>query len=255
VSSTSAAIPQASERTVKDTFQKIWTRTDCRSATRLDPLSEDIAKVVLPLLPKPDGIRVLEAGSGRGMISALLAERGYDVTLLDTSKEALEISREVFRVRHCGFRAIQGSIFAVPVPDRFYDVVWNAGVLEHFYFHEQVEAIRELVRALKPGGLLITLNPSARGWVYRTGKVVAELRGKWAVGQEFPVRTLRKHCLRLDLSLLEERDVLPEYQFRFFGKYGYPFFELGRRSHLVRRAYLKALGGYLKLSVIRKDLR
>jgi SAM-dependent methyltransferase len=194
----------------------------------------------------------MEAGSGKGMVSALLAERGYDVTLLDTSREALEISREVFRNRSCSFRAIQGSMFAIPVPDEFYDVIWNAGVLEHFYFHEQVEAIRELVRALKPGGLLITLNPSARGWVYRAGKAVAELRGTWEVGQEFPVRSLRKHCLSLGLSLLEERDVLPEHQFRFFGKYGYPLFALGRRSQLVRAAYLKSLGGYLKLTVIRK---
>jgi len=244
---------QASERLVKDTFRDVWTRTDPRSATRLDPLSEDIAKVVLPLLPKPDGIRVLEAGSGTGRISALLAERGYDVTLLDTSREALEISREVFRIRHCRFRPIQGSIFALPVPDGFYDVIWNAGVLEHFHFHEQVEALRELVRALRPRGLLITLNPSARGWVYRTGKVVAELRGKWAVGQEFPVRTLLKHCLTLSLSLVQEEDVLPQHQFRFFGKCGYPFFELGRRSQLVRHAYLKILGGYLRLSVIRKE--
>lgn len=253
MSNAPTAIPQASERVVSDTFRRVWARTDSHSATRLDPLSEDIAKVVLPLLPKPDGVRVLEAGSGKGMISALLAERGYDVTLLDTSREALEISREVFRIRNRSFRAIQGSMFAIPTPDGFYDVIWNAGVLEHFYFHEQVEAIRELVRALKPGGLLITLNPSARGWVYRAGKVIAERRGKWAVGQEFPVRTLRKHCLSLDLSMMEERDVLPEYQFRFFGRYGYLLFALGRRSRLVRHAYLKALGGYLKLSVIRKD--
>jgi SAM-dependent methyltransferase len=247
-----AAIPQSSEKIVSETFRRAWARTAPGSAALLDPLSEDIAKVVLPLLPKPGGTRVMEAGSGKGMISALLAERGYDVTLLDTSHEALEIGRQVFRIRQCGFRAIQGSLFAIPVPDGFYDVIWNAGVLEHFYFHEQVEAIRELVRALKPGGLLITLNPSARGWVYRAGKAVAELRGTWAVGQEFPVRTLRKHCLSLNLSLLEERDVLPEHQFLFFGKYGYPFFALGRRSQLISQAYLRALGGYLKLTVIKK---
>ena len=221
--------------------------------TQLDPLSEDIARVVLPLLPKPNGIKIMEAGSGKGMISALLAQRGYDVTLLDTSREALNISREVFRTRRCGFRAIQGSMFAVPVPDGFFDVIWNAGVLEHFYFHEQVEAIRELARALKPGGRLITLNPSAHGWVYRAGKAIAEFRGTWGVGQEFPVRTLRGHCLSLNLDVIEERDVLPEHQFRFFGKYGDPLFALGQRSRVMRQAYLKSLGGYLKLTVIRKN--
>ena len=250
MSTTLDAVPRASEKTVTDTFRKIWTQAG--SPTEADPLSEDIAKVVHPLLPKPCGIRILEAGSGRGMVSALLAERGYDVTLLDTSIEALEISREVFRVRHRAFRGIQASLFDLPVPDGFYDVIWNAGVLEHFHFHEQVEAIRELARSLKPRGLLITLNPSAQGWVYRAGKVVAEQRGAWAVGQEFPVRTLRSHCLMLGLSLEQEMDVLPEYQFRFLGKYGRPFFLLGRRSQWVRGAYLKVLGGYLKLSIIRK---
>jgi SAM-dependent methyltransferase len=253
VSTTPVATLHSSEKTVSETFRRAWARTDPDVATQLDSLSADISMVVLPLLPKPGGIRVMEAGSGKGMVSALLAERGYDVTLLDTSREALELSREVFRIRRCGFRAVQGSMFAIPVPDGFYDVIWNAGVLEHFYFHEQVRAIGELVRTLKPGGLLITLNPSARGLVYRAGKVIAELRGTWGVGQEFPVRTLRKHCLSLDLRLVEERDVLPEHQFGFFGKYGYPFFALARRSHLVRNAFLKTLGGYLKLSVITKN--
>jgi SAM-dependent methyltransferase len=245
--------PPASERLVRDTFQDLWTRTDPRLTTRLDPLSEDIAEVLLALLPKPDGIRVLEAGSGTGMISALLAERGYGLTLLDISREALEISRGVFRIRHCRFQAIQASIFALPVPDGFFDVIWNAGVIEHFHFDEQVEALRELVRALKPQGLLVTLNPSARGRVYRAGKVIAELRGKWTVGQEFPVRTLKKHCLKLGLSLVHEEDVLPEHQFRFFGRYGDPFFELGRRWDVIRLAYRKVFGGYLRLSVISKE--
>jgi SAM-dependent methyltransferase len=253
LSSIPAAIPHSSEKLVTETFRKAWACIDPGSVTQLDPLSEDIARVVLPLLPKPNGIKIMEAGSGKGMISALLAQRGYDVTLLDTSREALNISREVFRTRRCGFRAIQGSMFAVPVPDGFFDVIWNAGVLEHFYFHEQVEAIRELARALKPGGRLITLNPSAHGWVYRAGKAIAEFRGTWGVGQEFPVRTLRGHCLSLNLDVIEERDVLPEHQFRFFGKYGDPLFALGQRSRVMRQAYLKSLGGYLKLTVIRKN--
>jgi SAM-dependent methyltransferase len=246
------ANPPASEKLVKETFRDLWTRSDPRSKTRLDPLSEDITEVLLALLPKPDGIRVLEAGSGTGRVSALLAERGYEVTLLDISREALEISREVFRIRHCRFQAIQGSIFALPVPDGFFDVIWNAGVIEHFHFDEQVEALRELARALKPQGLLVTLNPSARGRVYRAGKVIAELRGKWAVGQEFPVRTLQKHCLKLGFSLVHEEDVLPEHQFRFFGRYGDPFFAAGRQSQPIRLAYLKMFGGYLRLSVVRK---
>jgi len=255
LSTAPVALSQPSEKMVSETFRRAWARADRGAALHLDPLSEAIAGVLYPLLPALAGQRILEAGSGKGMISALLAQRGYKVTLLDTSREALEISREVFRARQCRFRAVHGSLFALPAPDGFYDVIWNAGVLEHFYFHEQVEALRELLRALKPEGRLITLNPSARGWIYRAGKAIAERRGTWGVGQEFPVHSLRKHCEALGAKLVEERDVLPEFQFRFFGKYGEPFFALGRKSPTIRSAYLKALGGYLKLSVIEKGKR
>ena len=204
-----------SETAVQQTFQLIWSKADPTQAAKLDSMCEDIAAVLFSVLPEGQRISILEAGSGTGRISALLAKASHDVTLLDTSREALAISRRVFHLSGQSFKAIQGSMFRIPVPDETYDLVWNAGVLEHFYFDEQVEALREVTRVLKPHGLLVTLNPSARGWIYRLGKFIAEKRGSWAYGQEFPVKTLYPHCELLGLVLSHEEDVLPEYQFSF----------------------------------------
>lgn len=252
MSKTTASARLSSEAMVAETFRKLWTRTQVHLAARLDPLSEDIAKIILPLLPRLNGVRVLEAGSGTGRISALFAEQGYEVTLLDTSNEALEISREVFRIRQCRFQAIQGSIFHIPVASEYFDVVWNAGVLEHFRFPEQLRAVHELARVLKLGGHLVTFNPSARGWIYRAGKFIAERRGKWTVGEEFPVTTLREHCERLGLRLVSEREVAPEHQFTFFGRLGDPLRALCAKSPSAQAATLRMFGGYLKLSVIQR---
>lgn len=241
-----------SEAKVQQTFQHLWAEADPNRAAKADPLSKDIAAVLFSLLPASRGLSILEAGSGTGKISVMLAQAGHEVTLLDTSLEALAISRRVFELSRRTFRAIQGSMFRIPVPDATYDVVWNAGVIEHFHFGEQVDALQELTRVLKPTGLLITLNPSADGLIYRAGKYLSERRGTWGVGQEFPVRSLQPHCRELGLSLLDERDVLPWQQFSFWGRYGQPLLNVCRKSGLARGITLRLFGGYLKLSIIRR---
>lgn len=242
----------ASEGKVQETFGQIWAKSNPEQAAQLDPMSRDIAAIVLSLLPKNRACSILEAGSGTGRISAILAKAGHHLTLLDVSRESFEISRLVFRSSWAPLRAIQASMFQIPMPDETYDVVWNAGVIEHFYFEEQVKALREMVRVLKPKGTLITLNPSAHGRIYRLGKYISEKRGTWQFGQEFPVESLRSHCQLLGLELLEERDVLPHYQFSFFPRPASYFVRIGRSLPLFQRATLFLAGGYLRLSVVRK---
>ena len=249
---TGIGICSRSETAVQQTFQQIWSKADPTLAAKLDSMCKDIAAVMFSILPEGQRNSILEAGSGTGRISALLAKAGDDVTLLDTSREALAISRKVFHLSGQSFKAIQGSMFRIPVADETYDFVWNAGVLEHFYFDEQVEALREVTRVLKPDGLLVTLNPSARGWIYRLGKFMAEKRGSWAYGQEFPVKTLRPHCEVLGLVLRHEEDVLPEYQFSFIPLVGRYIFAACRIVPGMRWPVLKTVGGYLKLSIIIK---
>jgi ubiquinone/menaquinone biosynthesis C-methylase UbiE len=238
------------EQTVKGTFQKIWSEADLESMVRLSPMDEEIAHVVLRNLPAKADCRILEAGSGSGKVSVQIAQAGHVLTLLDICQEALEISKQVFRLKQCGFRAICASMFSMPVHDRSFDVVWNAGVIEHFYYAEQVKALSEMARVLKPGGMIITLNPSHRGWLYRWGKYRMEKSGIWPYGQEFPVTSLGRHCRDLGLRLVAEREVLPEFQYLFHGERGARLFRACQKFPLLKRLTGGIFGGYLKLSLI-----
>jgi ubiquinone/menaquinone biosynthesis C-methylase UbiE len=81
------------------------------------------------------GNRVLELGSGTGMLSAYLATQGAEVHLLDKSKENLEFSREVFIEAGVNGTFHQHDVtgnFAATVGPKQFDVVWSSGLLEHF---------------------------------------------------------------------------------------------------------------------------
>lgn len=184
-------------------WQEYWARNRDHEVI-LDPLSSAIFREVLAGMGDPNGKKILEAGSGRGIISAELAACGADVHLLDLSEEAIGIARRYFSSRGLGGSFTQGDILALPFADKSFEVVWNAGVLEHFDASDQVRAVKEMARVLRPGGLFISFNPSARAVFYRLGKRRAEEQGVWPYGPETPVESLKGQCSEAGLSARKE---------------------------------------------------
>jgi SAM-dependent methyltransferase len=94
--------------------------------------------------------RVLEAGCGTGHFATLLGQR-YDAAVV-----AIDLEWE--GIRYCRDRQMarpaQASIAALPFPDGAFDLVTNMDVLVHFPEGQEVAPFAELVRVVKPGGLL-----------------------------------------------------------------------------------------------------
>ncbi|WP_018157693.1 class I SAM-dependent methyltransferase [Demetria terragena] len=118
-----------------------------------------------PVMP---GISVLDVGCGQGRHSFEALRRGAAVTAFDSSESdladvktmfgAMELEGEVAiggqgQVRH-------GDARAMEFPDATFDRVIAAEVLEHI--HEDVDAMREIARVTKPGGLVAVSVP--RWW-------------------------------------------------------------------------------------------
>ena len=104
--------------------------------------------------------RALEAGCGTGYFSHLLqSERSWPMFPLDISTEGLRYARAL------GVAApVQGDIRNLPFADGTFDLVVSMDVLVHITRGEEAAPVRELVRVLRRGGLLV-VRAAAFDWL------------------------------------------------------------------------------------------
>ena len=96
--------------------------------------------------------RVLDVGGGPGTYAAWLADRGYDVRLVDP----LPLHVDQALARAAGrFTAVEGDARSLDEPDESYDAVLLLGPLYHLVDRgDRLAALGEAQRALRAGGLL-----------------------------------------------------------------------------------------------------
>ena len=115
--------------------------------------AEEAAAFLLPDL-RP-GMSILDVGCGPGSITRGLAERVAPgpVVGLDLSRDTLEAARaDAARRGLANLRYEEGSVYALPFPDASFDVAYAHQVLQHL--RERPAALREMLRVVRPGGLL-----------------------------------------------------------------------------------------------------
>jgi ubiquinone/menaquinone biosynthesis C-methylase UbiE len=167
-------------------------------------MSKTILEELLKSCECVKGKRILEAGCGRGMISLAMAELGADVYLLDISPDALQLAKNHFASKNMHASFTHGDILYPPFEAATFDIIWNAGVMEHFEDNAQLKILRDFTNMIKPGGFFITFNPYDGAFFYKIGKRFAEQKGRWPYGPEFPVRSLKEKCKTAGLTVLKE---------------------------------------------------
>jgi ubiquinone/menaquinone biosynthesis C-methylase UbiE len=102
-------------------------------------------------LPPPPA-RVLDIGGATGPYSRALADRGYEVHLLDLMPRHVEAAR----TRSGIASSIAGDARCLPWPDNLADAVLLMGPLYHLCTAEdRLQALREARRVAKPGGIVV----------------------------------------------------------------------------------------------------
>lgn len=158
------------------------------------------------LLGGAEGLRSIELGSGRGDVSALLAKRGAEVTLLDRSEAALREARWRFDRLNLDARYTSDDMLGnLASRAGSFDLSLSLGVVEHFVRDDRTRVIEAHRRVLRPGGLAMISVPHAWCVPYRVWKAYLELRGWWPYGMELPYarRELRRRCLEAGFTQVE----------------------------------------------------
>ncbi len=194
------------------------------------------------------GKRVLEVGAGTGRDSFGMVEQGASVFMLDYSTNSLNIIKNIATEEKVEVSPVGGNAFSLPFPGGSFDLVFHQGLLEHFREKEAANLLRENVRVLKSGGLLLVDVPQ-RYHIYTAMKHVLIAMDKWFAGweREFSIPELDK--------LLRSFGVVPIYR---YGEWMYPSL-----FYRVTREGLRKLGITLPLNptpikpltILRKKVR
>jgi ubiquinone/menaquinone biosynthesis C-methylase UbiE len=159
------------------------------------------------------GARILEVGAGTGRDSAYMMNDGAELHLLDYSKNSLSLICKALPVSS-RVNPVGADAFRAPFRDETFDVVFHQGLLEHFRPVEARALLKENIRILKTGGILLVDVPQ-RWHVYTLVKHVLIAMNAWFAGweREFSVRELRGELTSLGMRFVHA-----------YGEWMYPSF-------------------------------
>ena len=129
--------------------------SDIYDATRgfLPGISEQVTDFILNLVSPTADTKFYETGIGTGRIAVPIAKRGYSYTGVDISEKMLaELHQKLEGVSH-KLTAIKGDATALPFDNNSFDVALVVHVFHLISAWKQ--ALAEIRRVLKPGGILL----------------------------------------------------------------------------------------------------
>jgi len=126
-------------------------------------------KIVYQFLKNYDKATILDLGCGPGMMVDYCAERGFEFFGVDISDRM--INECIKRFGHLdSVHFSVGKLQSLDFADSSFDVILCMGALEYVNEDEVDKALLEMLRVLKPGGIIILslLNKNSFRWQYKT---------------------------------------------------------------------------------------
>ena len=170
----------------EDIWRELWKRAKTKRLSMWDYPSEIVYSFLTEQVGEFDEKLCLEAGSGTGKVCLRLAQNGAKGILLDTSREALKLSKIYFNPTET-VHYVVGSMLALPFKESSLDFVWNVGVLEHFTIKEQQSAISEGLRVLKNENKLTIIVPNKKASYVNFFRNLSIKTKTWLYGYEKPL--------------------------------------------------------------------
>lgn len=190
--------------------------------------------------------RLLEIGCGIGVDSIALAQRGFGVTAIDLTPNALAVAREFAAHRGVTIDFRLGNAEQLDLPDQSFDAVYSFGVLHHTPDIER--SVAEVHRVLRPGGTAYVM-------LYHRYSLVNLVHRALRLPYESP-RDRKDHCpVVYTFSRTGVRRLFSDFssvQVRSDYPFTYGFGPLATKLPLgVRRLLGRAIGWHLMITASR----
>ena len=136
-------------------MSEVWDDEWNRRARRTEECGRSPSWQQIRRYLRPPG-RVLEAGCGLGHWVKFLHDEGFEAYGIDFAPVGIEKARQLWP--DLEGRLSVGDFRHMPYEDNFFDAIVSFGAIEHN--EEGIEgAVRDMIRVLKPGGLLYCTVP------------------------------------------------------------------------------------------------
>lgn len=100
---------------------------------------------------KITGPKIIEIGVGTGNLSSKFLVDNFDITGIDQSREMLNIAKE----KYPKLRVRLGEFLKIPYDNYTFDFIVSTYAFHHLNNSEKIVAIEEMIRVLKPSGVII----------------------------------------------------------------------------------------------------
>jgi len=147
----------------------------------------------------PSGSRILELGCGNGKMVRAMVRRGWDVNAMDFSSRAAVFCREAFPDPLHG-QVMVGDARWSPFKDAVFDAVFAVHVIGHVTAPDRKRVAGEVVRLIRPGGMLFFREFSTDDFRFGKGLETEEatfLRGTGILTHYFTEQEVRDLFYRL----------------------------------------------------------
>ncbi|KAL4235127.1 ubiE/COQ5 methyltransferase [Mactra antiquata] len=116
-----------------------------------------VCKTLCENVPKDkrNCVRVLDVGAGTGLVAKKLRDEGFtNIDALDPSESMLNQAKKDNLYNQYIVKYITGS--PLDIPENSYDVITGSGIFVE-EAHVPCEAIKEMIRLVKPGGTIVLI--------------------------------------------------------------------------------------------------
>lgn len=138
---------------LKDTGERLILNDNWNLKTKIEHIHRYsmVSKLV-------EGKTVLDAACGTGYGSYIMSEYAKSVTGIDLSLDAVNYCNEAYCKDNLYYKNM--SVTEMDFPDNSFDIVVSFETIEHISKEHECEFLSEIVRVLKPDGLLIMSVPN-----------------------------------------------------------------------------------------------